>query len=322
MSIADFVEETTTSIAGTNGDGAVTLTQLTSRPRFSSVFGTGTRLVKYVIEDTVSPKFETGLGTVASNVLTRTLVQATWDGTTWDDTQPVAIQFGSTPASGNVRIRMAATSSSFLPAPPVIREGTASARYATASNAYQPSAHLPHKTGGVSLTPATSTEYYSLYYNLSPGRLVGAAIDVMTAVAGSGIKIGLYEVGTNALPGPCITQFNAISCAATGFTADETAGTWTVNAGPLRPGIGWFYIGAMVSSAGIGIRSTNTQNAGVDVMFSLLGQRDGYGVLWQVTKTAENTYTTGLPTGTPTGTYTYPSPTSNFILHFLSVKNN
>ena len=38
MRAANYVEETTTSIAGTSGDGAVTLTQITSTPRFSTVF--------------------------------------------------------------------------------------------------------------------------------------------------------------------------------------------------------------------------------------------------------------------------------------------
>ena len=71
MRSADYVEETTTSIAGTSGDGAVTLTAVTSKPRLSTVFGTQATTIRYVIEDTSSKKFEQGLGSVSSNVLTR-----------------------------------------------------------------------------------------------------------------------------------------------------------------------------------------------------------------------------------------------------------
>ena len=107
MRAANFIEETTTSIAGTNGDGAVTLSQITSRPRFSTVLGTQNTTVRYVIEDTVIFKYESGIGHVSSNVLTRTKPQVTWDGTTYTDVGTTALQFGSSPTSGNIRVRMA-----------------------------------------------------------------------------------------------------------------------------------------------------------------------------------------------------------------------
>ena len=80
MRSMDYVEMTTTSIAGTLGDGAVTCTAITNTPTFTLAFGAGAATVMYVIEDVVNKKFEKGIGSVAGNVLTRTKPQLTWSG--------------------------------------------------------------------------------------------------------------------------------------------------------------------------------------------------------------------------------------------------
>lgn len=317
MSRADFVEETTTSIAGTLGNGAVTLTQITGMPRFSTVFGTGTRLVDYVIEDTVGLKFEKGYGSVASNVLTRSTVHATWDGTTWNDTSATALQFGSTPTSGNIRIRMAPTADAFIGAMPAIQTGLGDAY-----KGWQFSGHLiTNSTPANSTALGTANEYYIAYELLTRGKVDGFAIEVTTAgTGGNGIKAGLYEVGTNGLPGPCITRFNAIALGSTGFKTDTTPGTWAGNAGPLRLTPGWFYIGIMTNDSAVTI---NKYAGGGHVKQTPAGRADGYGWSNTLSKTAENSYATGLPSGTPTGTYSLISPASGTggLLAWLKVNN-
>jgi hypothetical protein len=318
MSRGDFIEETTTSIAGTSGDGAVTLTQITGLPRFSTVFGTGTRLVDYVIEDTVALKFEKGYGSVASNVLTRTTVHETWNGTTYDDTAPTALQFGSSPTSGNIRVRMAPTGDTFAPIIPAIQTTIGSDTY----KGYQFSGHCqcnsnPSSSGAL----GTTNEIYTPFECITRGQVDGFALEVKTAgTGGNGIKAALYECGTNGLPGPCITQFNAIALGSTGFKTDTTPGTWAVNAGPLRISPGWFFIGVMTNDSAVAIANYGGNSWPRQTP---LQRADGYGWGTTVSKTAENTYATGMPTGTPTGTYTLNSGGSTLggLLYWLKINN-
>lgn len=323
MSLASFVEETTTSIAGSSGDGAVTLTALSNTPRFSTVFGTSTRLVEYVIHDSTTGKLERGLGTVASNVLTRSVPLETWDGTTYDNTVPSAIQFGSSPSSGNVRIRMAPSVDMSVRNPHAMRRATSNVPFASGSYQYDPSGHWAFTANQASSAAlAATTEYYAPFYIPQKGRLVGFGINIpASAVATAKVKMGLYEVGTDGLPGPCITRSNEIDISTTGLKTDETAGTWGGNAGPLTPGVGWFYVGWQFDIANVvmGRFGPSTQ-----IMQTPAGLRDGYGPVNTLTKTAENSYATGLPTGTPSGSYTIVSSgaTNGGLAPLLAVLNS
>jgi hypothetical protein len=252
MRSADYVQETTTSIAGSSGNGAVTLTQITSVPRFSTVFGTSARAVRYVIEDTISKKMETGIGSVASNELTRTKPQVTWDGTTWNDQAPTAIQFGATPTSGDVVVRLAPTAEANGVTMHAIQSSIT-----TDSNwrDYKVSGHLGlHGTSGTPILTA-SREYYQCYRLDFAGLLSGMKFEVTTLVAASSMSVALYEMGTNGLPGGKIVGFNNQSTASTGFKTDTTTGTWAP-AGKIWLTPGWYVIG-FIASHSIGVRSSN-----------------------------------------------------------------
>lgn len=296
MSRANWIEETTTSIAGTLGDGAVTLTAITGKPRFSSVFGTGARTINYVIEKVSTNSFEEGVGVVSGNVLTRTRPRATWNGTTYDETSPSPLQFGSAPTSGDVLIRIAPLANDFMPAP----RGVQNTLGTDAGWIY--SAHYQQNgSTGTQATLSTGQEYYAPYLCPIAGHVDGFAYTV-AVVGTTGIKAGLYEVGPDGLPGPNITRFNAISNTSTGLRTDVTPGTWAGNAGPLRVGVDWFYIGWMTndgSHAYGGWNRSGTHSIG----FPPLGRFGGYGFGLVIQKTAENSYATGMPSGTPTGTY-------------------
>lgn len=235
MSAANFVEETTTSIAGTNGDGAVTLSGQGNYPRFSSIWGTGRRDVEYTIEDTANGKIETGLGYVSSNVLTRSKVQFTWNGTTADDTSPSALQFGSSPASGDIRIRMAPLVTTFAPS---VR-GRQSVMAGDGNWAsYPPSPHLILFATPTSANFAMTAdrEWYIPYRLDHGGVLTGAQFSVQTAASGKNVKWALYDIGDTFLAGAKITDFTTTSVGSTGFKTD-TAFT------PVYLAPGWYYIG-------------------------------------------------------------------------------
>lgn len=306
MSRASWIEMTTTSIAGTGGDGAVTMTALTSIPTFTSVFGSGTRMVEYTIEDTTAGayKFEEGMGSVASNVLTRSKVRATWTGSVYDGTVPTALAFGSSPSSGVIRIRLAPHAHEFIHAPPGIVSGISG----DTLDGYQASGHLstfgnPGNSGG---TLATATEYYFPFLCLIRGQCDGFFIYIDTAGAGgTGIKAALYDVGIDGAPGPCITRFNALSCASTGAKTDTVPSTWGINTGPLRFGVGWFYVGLMTDGTPT-LTGWPYSSNGQLIAYPPVGKQGGYGWGQVLRKAAENSYATGMPSGTPAGTYTMP----------------
>ena len=294
MSAADFVEETTTSIAG-SGSGAITLTQITGLPRFSHAFGSGRRHVRYVIEKQsagVVSMFERGLGYVESNVLTRTLPQITWDasGPTYDDTAPSALNFGATPSAGDVLVRMA----------PTVADGTRTLRVQQSTIAvdanwrdYPLSGHLTEWTGnGTGSTMTVDREYYSYYENLIDGLVAGIQLDVAGALTSAGIKLALYEEGADGLPGHHINTFNTLSGASTGIKTDTTVGTWSRGAA-FRLAPGGYYIG-FISGHAIDLRGTGTNR----MLRNPIGRYNGYGICNTVWRAGS--YATGLSTTTPT----------------------
>lgn len=286
MRAANFVEETTTSIAGTSGNGAVTLTAIASTPRFSTVFGTGATTIRYVIEDTVGKKFETGIGSVASNVLTRSRPQVTWDGTTYDDSAPSPIAFGSTPTSGDIKIRLSQTAENSLNALPginlTIAGGDPDWQF------YRPSANnwINSLTGR---TLVANREYYHAYRLDHAGLLSGVQFQVTTLVAASNMKLALYGVGTNGFPSNKLLDFNTADTSTTGLKTDAATGTWSP-AGPIWLTPGWYYIGYIPSHA-IAINGSGGSN------FlhapSPVGRQNNYG--WTDTCFASGNYATGLP---------------------------
>lgn len=293
MRSANYVEETTTSIAGTSGDGAVTLTAVTNIPRFSTVFGTQATTMRYVIEDTVNKKFETGIGSVASNVLTRTLPQITWDGTTYDDSAPSALQFGSSPTSGNIKIRMSAVAESQAANVPA-RQSTITGD--TTWRDYPMSAVCGQTNSGTGNALTADREYYSVYKLETSGLLSGIQFDCTTGVASSNMKIALYACGSNGLPGAKIVDFTTTSTASTAVKTDTATGSWTP-AGPVWLTPGWYYIGFINSHTaairGFGGISSNAKP-------TPLGRQSSYG--YGETIYVAGSYSTGLPAN--------PSPTT------------
>ena len=287
MLSANYIEETTTSIAGTLGDGAVTLTARTNRPRVSTVL-TSTYVGRYVIEDTVNKKFESGIGSFVSNVLTRTKPLVTWDGTTYKNTGTVAsIQFGSAPTSGNVIIRLAALSESMG----AVMDGR---NYTVAGDAtwrdYPYSSHYQFTNGaGTAQNLVAATEYYTAYKQEQGGILFGIQYNVATAVAAKSIKVALYDIGTNGLPNNKIVDFVTTSAATTGVKTDTAIASWTPATGIfLTPG--WYAIGFISDGAIALIGSSPGSNV---VGQNPFGKKNVYG--YGNTVYVAGNFTTGLP---------------------------
>lgn len=285
MRAANYVEETTTSIAGTSGDGAVTLSQITNVPRFSTVLGTQNTTVRYIIEDTVNKKFECGIGNVSSNVLTRTQPQVTWTGTTYTDNGATALQFGSSPTSGDIKIRMAPLAEDSF-------RGFSRVQSVATGDAwrdYRFSDHFgPFAGNGTGGTFTADREYYFPYKINNGGVLSGAQFHVSTAVTSSNMKWALYCCGDVGLPSTKIVDFTTTSTATTGVKTDTATGSWNP-AGKVRLTPGWYFVG-MINSHGPNLLANGTNNSGCE---NPLGRKDGYGAGSSIY--IAGNYTTGLP---------------------------
>ncbi len=285
MLAANFVEETTTSIAGTGGNGDITLTAITGKPRFSTALGSNKRYIRYVIEDTVNNKAEAGIGYVASNVLTRVRPQVTWDGTTWNDKAPSALAFGSSPTAGNIRIRMAPTAEAMAPVIPArqtVIAGDPNWRD------YRFSGHLdgaPGNAAGYSMTAERA--YFIAYRHDMAGVLNGVKLEVTAAVASSGIKWALYDFNADGLPAAKIVDGNVIDTSSTGYKTDTTISTWTPANGIWLPP-GWYAL-ALLPSHAVGIRGAATR--GSPTPFGLSSLSYGNGDMIYVA----GNYASGLP---------------------------
>jgi hypothetical protein len=302
MLSANYTKSTTTSIAGASGNGAVTLTQITGYPLFSSALGSTKRFVRYEIEDTVNHKLEVGIGSVASDVLTRTTPQMTWDGTTFTDIAPSALAFGSSPASGNIVISLGPTAEQGSPLLIDVRQAT------IAGDAnwrdYPISAQIDFTGNGSGGALTQDRENYAAYELITPGVLAGFQCQVSTNVAASHVKWALYDVGTDGLPGQKLIDGNLIDSGSTGIKTDTTTGTWTIT-GTRKLEPGWYYVG-LIASAAVSLNGTGGATSRYPTP---LGRKDGYG--YGQTCWVAGNYTTGLPAAPSLGSGTIYSPSSN-----------
>jgi hypothetical protein len=299
--IGQFLECSTTSIAGTLGNGAVTLTRLNGLPMPGDFWGTNPVDVDYGITDLFTnpgaPLVEQGYGIISAGVLTRTVPYVTGNGSAFVESGATPLQFGSTPSFGNVRIRIGPSADVFIPPPPSIwtAGGGTFAGWAPTGNLLGP----PGITAGNGFTLTANQEYYTPFLNTVRGAIGGIALYVTRLVAASNIKLGVFGVASNGLPGNCVFLSNPIATATTGLKTDTTPGTWTNRVGPVRLRPGWFYL-AFVASAAIEIGCVSRASI---MGANPLGQLDAFGWGAIVARTPTNSYATGLPTGTPGGTY-------------------
>jgi hypothetical protein len=259
MQRANFVEETAVSIAGTNGNGDVTLTPVYGYPSIERALGTGTVFIPYVIEDTYNFKMESGLGKVVGGVLTRLKPQTTWDAATdtYNNFAPAPLEFGSNPEPGSIRVRIALTAENSPPLHP----GMVNAGLSTeAWNQYPISPHLGAQTGsgaGVSSSPGTEFHtYYRLDYG---GRLTGLQIDLTGSYANSIIRLAVYDIGPDALPSRKLAQTHNIDASTTGLRTLNDPSLWVHGQNVfLNPG--WYTV-MYQTSYGISVRGLLNGNS-------------------------------------------------------------
>jgi len=235
---------------GTGGSGTITLAAVTGYPQPTDVFGTsGTKFVEYEIcEYTDSTfatlsKYEAGYGSLnlATNVLTRTAILKTWNGTTYDAKSPTALTFGNTAA--NIQILLTATTAN-------TRSGLMSTLSLTGANSdiWQPfNTRVTYDSGASTFTMTSGSRLYIPIEYIYTRPISQVAVEVTTGVASGAVRMGLYDVDpSTGGPANLITEFTSsvqIDASATGFRS-VTMGTpfWT------PPGMYWKCIQANSST--------------------------------------------------------------------------
>jgi hypothetical protein len=288
MRAANGISETTTSIAGTLGDGAVTTTAIANTPRVSSAFGTGAVVVRYIIAKGTTGAFETGIGSFSANVLTRTKPTCTWNGTTMVNTGTISpLQFSATPTSGDVTIRIAPLAESTAPVMPG-RNATVAGDTTWRDYPWS-QAFSNWGNSGAGQAIVADREYYYYYRLDCAGSLTGIQFEVTTLVAASNVKLALYSIGSDGLPANKIVDFVTVSSATTGVKTDTATGSWTPATGiNLTPG--WYAVGYIASHA-ISIRGGPSFQGMCGA--TPLGKEGSYG--WSNSVYKAGLYTTGLP---------------------------
>lgn len=247
MRAVNFVQQAASSIAGTNGDGAVTMEAITGSPTFAQA---GARSLRYVMEQKSTGTMESGLGSITAGVLTRAKPQVTWDGTTFKDgsggVAVTPLQFGSAPAAGDVVIRSAPTAEDRAP---VLHARSSVVIGGEPWREYPISAHLHQANGGAAVSLVAGIQYYAVYRVETAGLLTGVQFEVMgAAVNPSNVRLGLYEIGVNGMPGSLLATFNPANTSTTGIKTDTAVNTWAPAGGVyLTPG--WVVIGVLADAA-------------------------------------------------------------------------
>jgi hypothetical protein len=284
MRSANFVQETTTSIAGVSGNGAVTMTAIAGSPRASNAYGVQATTTRYVIEKKSTGSLESGIGVMAANVLTRTRPQVTWDGVTFLDASSgvvAPLAFEAAPTAGDVIVRIGPTAES-APAPWQGRQSLVGGD--GVFDSYPLSTHQQGANNGGPRSFAADTEYYSVYLLPVAGLVTGALFSV--SVSGGSVKRAIYDVNTSGLPGNKILTLNTISVATTGIKTDTASSTW-VPAGGIWLPAGFYIIGQIFSAA---TSLLGYQSGSVATPF---GRKNGYG--YSDTLYKAGSYASGLP---------------------------
>jgi len=221
--LSNWTKATTT----TTGTGTLTLDAITGFPRPSDVFGVGS-YVQYSLLDANGSK-ESGLGKVAaSNTLERTRIFATWNGSTYNDVTPSALNL----SAGTHQVFVTPLADGFfepVPAPTTFA--------AAGANRSITSTHFYGGAGNVTLTLG---KLFGVPFRLEcAGVLTHMGAYVSTAGAGSQIQVGLYDVKPDGHPGKLL--------ATTGSPLDSTSTGLKMNAVAaqisLKPG--WYWTGIL-----------------------------------------------------------------------------
>lgn len=254
---ADFIRMT----SSTGGTSTLTCSAQTGYPALSKAF-TGTRLVDYTIAEYTSSaktqlsKAETGVGSynTSTEVLTRTKILSTWDGTTYlpnpgSATAPTALSFGTT--SANIDIMIGPTASTGQITIPFVMGSVAS----VASGLGLPPLN---QTNGTTASFGTGTVFYWPVFIANGTPISKFTIRETTSLTGGTptVEMAIYEVASDGSPGKRLIAFGTL----TPGTANTTYTSAPI-ATPVSLAPGWYWAAYLyVANGATGSLTLKTAN--------------------------------------------------------------
>lgn len=278
--MSEYVQGVTT----TGGTGTLTITS-DAGMALPAAAGVAGRVIKYsVVEYSSSSRSsvtqaEAGYGTISSgNVLTRSRPLVTWNGTTYDDTAPSALNFGTS----HVVVVIAPLQ--------VAGDISITRRYDTSaeSNGVLPYV-MPMNTLATSDFPARTLSANVVYFTpiLLPGGInyTTLGVEVTTGAASSNVSCCIADTSmTNGAAGTILVVANTLSSASTGFVTASI--DWT-------PDPGWYWF-CVTSSGAPSLRGSELFIPGPLGIFNSRTSRGAERSRTYATFTVGNSAQTGL----------------------------
>lgn len=211
---------------------------------------TGTRTVEYAITEyttsgkTVLARGETGIGSynTATEVLTRTKVLSTWDGTNYlpkfgTATAPTALSFGTTAAKIDVTVSPMAAG--IIPTVPFVYGVVANVADGLGSPAINFSA-----SGSTQVQISGTVSYIPILIGHT-GPFTQVALRSVVAITGGAplFDASIYEVASDGSPGRQIVSF-------TQLTAFQAIGTYQLTAPLFHLPPGWYWLATLFQAGG------------------------------------------------------------------------
>lgn len=230
---ASWVKETTT----TTGTGNIALSAVSGFARFSQAFPAGVPVPYAII--TSDGKFESGIGTVtAGNILARTKVIATWDGSTYNDASATALAL----VAGTHTVICTIVGENALASPLGVGPGVSPAYLISATQCGSSQTNVN--------AIATNVATFYPFLLLAGVKITGLAANVSVAGgAGSTFDIGLYLTDSIGYPGKQLAVASGMDAATTGFKVGSV--------GPSYLNPGWYLIGWHVTDTAIKLTGTS-----------------------------------------------------------------
>ena len=224
--LANWIAQTT----GTAGAGNLTLAAVSGFPTFNDVLGLQRRFT-YVIEDSNGQPIEAGIGYLSdATTLVRERVTATLLGGVYDDTSPSAANL----AAGTYRVICAGTADAIQGASKGVNRtqgGTQRAVFSqhfTVNNA---------SSNGIALLAGRML--FIPFWLTCSADLDALIVRCGTGVAGTSLRMGVYDIGADGHPNRLLAETGSLSSATSGV---DIVGT--VPQVRLQPG---WYIVAIIS---------------------------------------------------------------------------
>lgn len=281
--ILNYIEASIATVTPGSPD-TFTLADISGSPNFNDhPLMSGTRNVRYTAVEyassarTAISKVQSGIGSLnlSTMVLTQTLIQETWNGTTFDNTAPAELTF--TADTDTTRVYCTLLAQDFMRSVP----GTANISGALGGSTSFGIVPMNIGNGSGTFAAVADREYYRAILWAGQCPIDQATIRTGSVTTGN-CKLGWYECGPDGLPGALLKDFGAFAGGVGGSGVNSTQAVSS-----FCPPPGWYWELSIFDAA------VSPQNITPSFAMTPAGQTSTGIPIAGYTRTGS--YATGLP---------------------------